>query len=327
MFNRVELDPIARIDSEYGFSTKSSSKAERLGLRRFTKSLAHWGDGNLFEEVSKEETVPMLAHKTCTSADLLRLKKLYIDTEVFSKAKPIPVLGSSKKSVDNFSSHKPQKPKWSSACRRIIIVKNIVPNSGVNSVLSQVYGGPLERLVYKHNKKGPILELFFVYPQDAKRFFDSGDSGLLVVNGRKLKLQWAGRNNSDQIDKVHPSVSKNLLKEIELYGSRRCLIFSKTVPGKIVRSDKKLFYPNPKIHYSELDIERIKHDFAGFGDIVTIGPVISRKLCFSIHYADIRSAIMAKRDCESQGSEMNAKYHSWSIFYGTDPTDKPCPEV
>jgi hypothetical protein len=345
MFNKraLDIDPIARIltqtisSEKFGtmWSEKLASKPERLGIRRFTRSIAHWGEANLFigsgeyGASCREETAPILKHKTCNSADLLRLKKMYLDTDTLSKVVPLRVLGSSKKSLDNFSENKSQKSTPpTNSFRRIIIVKNIVPNSGVTSILNQVYGGPLERLVYNANKKSSSLELFFVYPEDAKRFLEFGSSGMLVVNGRHLKLEWAGRSNSDLFDKIHPTVSKQLLREIEHYGSRRCLIFSKPVPGKIVRSDKKLFYPNPKVHFSrELDIEKIKQDFTAFGDIINVGPVISRKLCFSIQYTDIRSAIMAKRDCESEGSDMNIKYGSWSIWYGTDTADKPCPEL
>ena len=339
----MEIDPIARILTQtigsetFGtmWSEKLANKTERLGIRRFTRSIAHWGEVNLlngsgeYGASTREDTVPILKHKTCNSADLLRLKKMYLETDTLSKVVPLRVLGSSKKSLDNFSDHKLQKatPPTNSCCR-IIIVKNIVPNSGVTSILNQVYGGPLERLVYNASKKSSTLELFFVYPEDAKRFLEYGSSGMLVVNGRHLKLEWAGRSNSDLFDRFHPAVSKQLLREIEHYGSRRCLIFSKPVPGKIVRSDKKLFYPNPKLHFSrELDIDKIKLDFTAFGDIINVGPVISRKLCFSIQYTDIRSAIIAKRQCETPGSDMNIKYASWSIWYGTDTADKPCPEL
>ena len=127
-------------------------------------------------------------------------------------------------------------------------------------------------------------------------------TGLLMVNGVKLKVEWL----NDENNLVNSTLSSSLMSDILHNGCRRCLIISKNIPGKRIRNGDKMFYPEPDIHYStNLNFEEIKNDFNKFGKVLDIGSVISRKLCFSIFYYDIRCAILAKQELDLIGSELN----------------------
>ncbi|EMG49391.1 hypothetical protein G210_5845 [Candida maltosa Xu316] len=203
--------------------------------------------------------------------------------------------------------------------KRCVVLSNINDSMSLNSVLQQVCGGPLEKLVVLPNGK---IELYFIFPEHAKQFYTYGRAtGLLMVNGMKLRVEWL----NDENNPVNYTLSKSLMTDILQNGCRRCLIVSKNVPGKRIRNGDKMFYPEPDIHYSgNLNLEEIMNDFIRFGKIIDIGSVISRKLCFSVFYYDIRCAILAKNELETIGTELNKKYKDWSIWYGKDITDKAC---
>ncbi|ODV82439.1 uncharacterized protein CANTADRAFT_34702, partial [Suhomyces tanzawaensis NRRL Y-17324] len=207
---------------------------------------------------------------------------------------------------------------------RTVVLSCIPKGCSLRNVLSQVCGGPLERLAF-HDSELPSLELVFIFPEDAYKFYSyCNNTGHFVINGVKVKTDWALGSTTDA--KCHqPAISKGLMNEITQLGSRRILIFAQTVPRKVLVSNKKLFYPDPELHFSTcLDIKQIKKEFSHYGEVVYLGPIISRKLSFSVHFSDIRSAIMAKRDCEREGTLMNSKYGQWSIWFARDVTDKPC---
>ena len=184
--------------------------------------------------------------------------------------------------------------------RRCVLLSNLNESMGLNSVLQQVCGGPLEKLTVLSNGK---IELFFIFPEHAKQFYTYGKAtGLLMVNGVKLKVEWL----NDENNLVNSTLSSSLMSDILHNGCRRCLIISKNIPGKRIRNGDKMFYPEPDIHYStNLNFEEIKNDFNKFGKVLDIGSVISRKLCFSIFYYDIRCAILAKQELDLIGSELN----------------------
>ncbi|KAF6063989.1 hypothetical protein FOB64_005573 [Candida albicans] len=182
--------------------------------------------------------------------------------------------------------------------RRCVLLSNLNESMGLNSVLQQVCGGPLEKLTVLSNGK---IELFFIFSNMQNNFIH-------MVKPR-----------------VNSTLSSSLMSDILHNGCRRCLIISKNIPGKRIRNGDKMFYPEPDIHYStNLNFEEIKNDFNKFGKVLDIGSVISRKLCFSIFYYDIRCAILAKQELDLIGSELNKKYKDWSIWYGKDITDRAC---
>lgn len=268
--------------------------------------------------------------------ELHRLRRLHFNGYE-SKAKTLGIqqrkaLGNSKPSLENIARDGKTLIKGSRKSldslhtRRIIVIRNLLTACGVKSTLSQVCGGPLERIVFHEHKKGSEIELYFLFPEHARKFYEFGsNTGLLVLNGTHLTVEWANKTNVQGLEHIHPTIPNYLKHEVDYFGARRCLIFSKSVPEKSNRHSQVMHYPSPRTHLSkDLNIEEIEKDFAAFGEIVEIASVISRKLCFCLHFADIRSAIIIKKECETEGSTLNAKYNAWSIWYGKDPTDKPC---
>lgn len=218
-------------------------------------------------------------------------------------------------------------PKNSEDTLRVLVMKNIPAKVGIDSIMSQIYGGPLERLILHHDLKSSWAEISFIKPHHAQQYYNYGTkTGLLIINGIKLTLEWADASNTENMTNEHPPISKYLLNEIDNHGSRRCLIFTKDVFQKnLIKSTNKLHYPDPKIHLSKgVNFRNIKRDFGHFGELVSINPVISKKLSFSIVFADIRSTIIAKRVCETKGTKMNSCYGDWNIEYGKDSADRPC---
>ena len=67
-----------------------------------------------------------------------------------------------------------------------------------------------------------------------------------------------------------------------------------------------MFYPEPDIHYStNLNFEEIKMISINLVKFLILVLSLSRKLCFSIFYYDIRCAILAKQELDLIGSELN----------------------
>lgn len=357
------ITSITSMWSDHTYSGKNEKVGIRRLARACTKSLSQWNSGVLNAEDERndlstrhsrnsylsdrsilETDIKKLAHvekKHEHELELIRLRKLHFERPE-SKGDSLGkqqrrALGVTKPSLENMANNLVRESKSdtkmttrklldSYQARRVVVIKDITGMCGAKSVVSQICGGPLERIVFHEHKKDSTIELYFIFPEHAKKFYNYGTStGLLVLNGGFLSLEWANRTNTHDFEHYHPSVPKYLMNEISFYGARRCLIFSKSVPDKLTRHSYVMHYPSPRTHLSkDLDIEEIKKDFAAFGEIIDIASVISRKLCFCLNFADIRSAIIAKKECELEGSLFNSKYNNWSIWYGKDPTDRPC---
>nr|WOG36219.1 uncharacterized protein [Candida metapsilosis] len=250
-----------------------------------------------------------------------------------------------------FNRRKHQQKSLEDGTKRCVVLSNLDSSMGINSVIQQVCGGPLEKVVRISNHR---VKLYFIFPQQAKQFYQYGSAtGLLKVNGTKLGVSWGDEDYcEDSSDKKaedvenynftfgnfkakpsakgsfldpHLTLPRALYNDILTNGCRRCLIVSKLIVGKKIRPGDKMFYPEPEIHYSqELQIQNIRQDFEPFGEIMDIGSVISRKLSFSVFYYDIRSAIKAKSEFETVGTNLHHKYKEWAIWYGKDITDRAC---
>ena len=352
--------------SDNTYSEKNEKVGIRRLARACTKSLSQWNSGILNSEdegndlSTRYSRNSYLSNRSLLEADykklshvekkheneieLRKLRKLHFDrptsTGESTRNQQRKALGISKPSLENIANNSVREPKLDVTKttrkpldlfqpKRVVVIKDMIKTCGAKSIISQICGGPLERIVFHEHKQGLIMELYFIFPEHAKNFYNFGsNTGLLILNGERLAIEWANRTNTNEVEHCHPFVPKYLMHEINYYGARRCLIFSKTVPDKLTRRSHTMHYPSPKTHLSkDLDIEEIRKDFAAFGEIIDIASVISRKLCFCLHFADIRSAILAKKECELEGSLFNSKYNNWSIWYGKDPTDKPCLSV
>ncbi|KAK6458576.1 uncharacterized protein RJT20DRAFT_4168 [Scheffersomyces xylosifermentans] len=333
-----------------------AGRGEILGFRRIAKvcsrPLTRWGDSSFGFSSTRSTFFDYgeISQKTSNDDDVESSKLLEFDpvraagtpnenahkVPGYSRKKSRGTLRRSKASQENISKSSSSKAKVEKAqtnrsqdisrYQRVVVISGIPNSAEVNGVLSQVYGGPLERLVFHENGGSHTLELYFLFPDHAKRFMAYATcTRLFIVNGVPLTVEWASKSNTEDLDSFHPLVPKPLLQDVVHHGSRRCLIFSKVIAGKKIREPNKMFYPEPTTHFSKnLNISEIKNDFSKFGAILDICPVISRKLCFSLQYADIRSAILAKMEVELDGSTINMKYGGWYVWFGRDITDRPC---
>ncbi|KAI5965356.1 uncharacterized protein KGF55_001577 [Candida pseudojiufengensis] len=104
-----------------------------------------------------------------------------------------------------------QQHTFNENIRRCIIVSNLDQSMGVNSVIQQVCGGPLEKVIKLPNNQ---LELYFIFPQQAKQFYQYGKStGLLIVNGIKLKVEWSDQ----EFYSNNGYINQNMNEDIENY--------------------------------------------------------------------------------------------------------------
>ncbi len=289
-----------KIDSDGPTYSKS-------GLRRLARSIYLW---NSYPYDEKD------VHSMANDTD--RDRTLKLSSEEVNSREPYKNL----KSRESLVSWKSDRPK--DAAKRVVVVLGIPRSTSVSGLVAQVCGGPLERVNFF--KSRGAAELYFMFPEHARTFLGYATrTNFFCVNGHTLTVEWANRHNTDDLDTFHPPLSTSLKREVVDWGARRCLVFSKTVPSKPSKGVLSLHYPLPKSHYSkDLDIEKVRKHMLVFGEIVEIGPVISRKLCFSVHFADVRSAIVAKKLCEAAGTMLHDAYYGWTLWYGKDPTDLPC---
>lgn len=229
--------------------------------------------------------------------------------------------------------------------RTVLIIRDIPEKIDIDSILQAVYCGPIEKIVKVLNPEDnnliKYLELHFIKNEDAELFLKYSKTGNFLVNGQKLKCQWGTRFINEvsnaNFKKLHDLVYPENEQVYSQHGgstirtgARRCLILKKTnVEAKVDTNKKNNNIKNPYHLYSpnlaQFDINEIMKDFKVYGDIINISPVISRRLCISINFYDIRSAILAKEAFEKMNSLVNKKYSDeWVVWYGKDVNDKPC---
>lgn len=204
---------------------------------------------------------------------------------------------------------------------KVIIIGNIPSNTGIGSILSQVCGGPLEKIAVQTNEEQALkrVELDFCTINAARSFMKYGRTNMFKINGKHLSPEW--RKTPE--NKLSKSNRWEEQSSLELQSDFcRCLIMKKYInSGKGVRYSD-LYKQSP---LEPLDISEIKQDFEVFGDILEITPVVSRKLCISINFFAIESAVKAMKEYEDPTSVLHKSYfHNWAIWYGKDITDRPC---
>ncbi|SCV05809.1 LANO_0H15654g1_1 [Lachancea nothofagi CBS 11611] len=217
------------------------------------------------------------------------------------------------------------------SAERVVQLCNLPKDFGLQSLISQVYGGPLEKINLCNDPHNLSVingvQLHFASSQAAKSFMLYGQTNHLNINGHILKPEWALKHNSDLFDvnreMMKVSANENNVKEsLDGLGVRRCLIVKKT--GHSNHSRSRHVYSSRQ-SLCQFDVKELRKDFEEFGKIVEITPMISRKLCVSISFFDTRSAMSVLESYEKPNSYMNLKYNrDWSITYGRDVTDRPC---
>lgn len=228
----------------------------------------------------------------------------------------------------NADSAKSSKSRITVDSELLIIGKKVIRISGickgmcVPSIVAQLSGGGLEKIIY-HEKEN-WLEVYFLSTVRATQFLNySRDTGLFVVNGMPLVVEWSTSLEARTCEST--PLPNHMIEEIELSKASRVLILSKTIPGKSEETSSKRVYPNPRANFSEeFGIEAVKWDFIAFGGIVEVSPMISLKLSVSIQFTDIRSSLLAMRSMKQRNSTLRSKYSHWSLQYGKDPAQRPC---
>lgn len=207
---------------------------------------------------------------------------------------------------------------------KAIILERIPRSTGLGSILSQVCGGPLERVeVYKKDSDDSLrrVELRFLTNEGARSFMKFGRTNMFKINGIHLNPEW-GKYTDSKDDSMKGSSGDSSDEDI---GICRCLVLK-----KYITTNKKFKHgDNPKGFISDsLDIEEIKRDFGISGEILEIAPIVSRKLCISISYYCIDSAMRTMDDYENPNTYLHKKYfRNWAVWYGKDITDRPCIEL
>lgn len=246
---------------------------------------------------------------------------------------------------------------------KTIVMCNLPYRTGIGSILSQVTGGPLENLmIYKVANSNYVqqsnennltalkkVEITFMNPQDASQFMSFGRTSMFRVNGIHIKPEWSNNDNDTQ-DNNKNFDYKNFLKDDpnQLKEVSRCIILKKfstcsdsTNNAQNHRHNNDCIASlnsnpshnpqdkdNGKTCRVNMNISELREDFGAFGSILEVTPIISRKLCFSISYQDVGSAVKAMHDFDNIYSSLHNKYFKkWTMWYGKDITDRPCLEL
>ncbi|CCK67982.1 Ssp2p KNAG_0A02930 [Huiozyma naganishii CBS 8797] len=224
----------------------------------------------------------------------------------------------------------PNEPVWCDASStdadsrdtsnlKCIVIDNIPSDTGINSIVSQIRGGPLTKIILEsdsaNRNQAVKLRLQFLSCQDSNKFMQSAKSHLFQVNGAKLQPFWD--DNEQCTDNDVLTYNKNDSEG----GVTRCLILKQVVPEKKASS----FSRDKNSMLVDLDINEVRRQFSAFGSVQDITPVISRKLCLAIFYLNINSALQAMKSYQTPSSDLHELYsQSWSMWYGKDTTDRPC---
>ncbi|CAI4052021.1 Ssp2p SKDI_15G3810 [Saccharomyces kudriavzevii IFO 1802] len=205
---------------------------------------------------------------------------------------------------------------------RSISINDIPRGTGIASVLSQVRGGSLERIVvYRYDTPERSLhkvDLFFLNCDGAQSFMRYATTNIFKVNGVHLKPEWIFLESTYENIMKEQSVNR-ILEEGKLIS--RCLIVKKSLTKTVLKKTNQ----DKAQNLENIDIQELEKDFRNFGEVLEITPIVSRKLCVSIFFYDISSAMRAMEEYGQKGSYINTKYFkAWTIWYGKDITDQPC---
>lgn len=205
---------------------------------------------------------------------------------------------------------------------RILCFDGLPQSVGLNSVISQLYGGPLEKVVYVNEDRTNvrIIQAHFFQARDALAFYEFTKTGRFLINGQVYFPHWANAG----IANIY-TLPKVIHDEMVYNGARRCLTLSRKANSlsELGEVGTKLKHYNVRLN---TNIEKIRRDFSKYGLIIAICPLIEPTVALSIQFADVRCAIRTKKLFERQSdSSLSRSYAGWMISYGKDPTDRKCP--
>lgn len=236
---------------------------------------------------------------------------------------------------------------------RVVALTNIHFKLSLSTLLSQICGGPLERIELQRRDRFQqdlpslaynLLEtsetptnwtnidvlLYFHKPEDALEFYEYSKTGMFLVNGQHIDTYWV------TYEEVIGDET-NILEKMNVRNekARRVLVFKKPVLNKRHRTAyERRHWPDPCSHFTkDFDYQQAVRDFGQYGGLVEVMPVISRKTCFGVQFMDVRTAMRVKQivqdrcgDAPSEWSKLDtslqAKYKDWYVWYGADPCEK-----
>lgn len=205
-----------------------------------------------------------------------------------------------------------------------VVIKNIPHGTGISSIINQIFGGLLENvtLIYDTDNRLKDVKLKFQTMEDADAFMKYSYTNLFKVNGRRLYPQWEVKVPGEiSSDNLLEQFTKNVVRPD---GACRSLILKQQSHNNSSKSNSR----ERTNTIQELNITKIKQDFVNFGELLNIAPLISRKICLSINFLDVRSAMKAMEAYEDLNSDLHKKYFTtWSMWYGKDITDRTCIEL
>ncbi|GAV54984.1 hypothetical protein ZYGR_0AS03070 [Zygosaccharomyces rouxii] len=204
---------------------------------------------------------------------------------------------------------------------RAVVLGNIPKSTGIASILAQLHGGPLENIAIHTGDAQTLkkVQLDFLTHEAAYSFMKYGRTNMFKINGQHLTPEW-GRISDHKIKKSNEWDDQQSSNEDQDFC--RCLIMKKYINCAKRTKYSDAYKESP---LEPLNLSEIKQDFGNFGEILEITPVVSRKLCISVNFFSMESAMKAMREYENPTSNLHKAYFdNWAIWYGKDITDRPC---
>ena len=150
---------------------------------------------------------------------------------------------------------------------RIVQINDIPRDSGIQSLIAQICGGPLEKIQVTRDPYNPTaiksVLLYFMSQQAANSFIHYGRTTNLRVNGHVLKPEWDTKSSDNlsnlNVERIREVIeSKGAQKGQDSSGARRCIIVKKT--GGSGHSRSRQMYSSRQNLYP-LDIKDLRQDF------------------------------------------------------------------
>lgn len=204
---------------------------------------------------------------------------------------------------------------------KAIVLGNIPKRTGIASILAQIHAGPLENIIVHTDDEQALkkIELDFLTHEAAYSFMKYGRTNMFKINGQHLTPEW-GKSSEHKTKKGNEWDDQQSSSDDQDFC--RSLIMK-----KYINCTKRTKYSEAykKSPLEPLNLSEIKQDFGTFGEILEITPVVSRKLCISINFFNMESAMKAMKEYENPNSDLHKAYfNNWAIWYGKDITDRPC---
>lgn len=231
-----------------------------------------------------------------------------------------PTVTTSEKHQTSFTVSKYQPMPISVSTHRMVVLA-ARPSVSLHCLLSQVHGGPVEKVRVRNG----LVFIRFVHGAMAESFYTYAKSGRFVAAGKVMYPEVMPENISTTPARRTPEFEQCLAD-----GARRILRLYRYTATSEVDNINNRKAPGARSEISQvtlpnkMNLLELRQTFSETGEVLLVKPAIVRnQVAFNIHYADIPSAINAKRlfDCRYS---VFANFKGWKIDYAPDPCDRPC---